>query len=55
MNSWKFGFVREVFDEEWHFDYLPDLAKKGPYAKLPSNGGKNLYFADLGLDNIKIA
>jgi LAS superfamily LD-carboxypeptidase LdcB len=55
MNSWKFGFVREVYNEEWHFDYLPDLAKKGPYGKLPSNGGKNLYFADLGLDNIKIA
>lgn len=55
MNSWKFGFVREVATEEWHFDYLPDLAKKGPYGKLPSNGGKNLYFADLGLDNIKIA
>ena len=30
-NSWKFGFIRAVANEEWHFDYLPELAKKGPY------------------------
>ena len=55
LNSWKFGFVREVATEEWHFDYLPELAKKGPYGKLASNGGGNLYYKDLGLDNIKIS
>ena len=33
-NSWRFGFIRAVASEEWHYDYLPDLAKKGPYGKL---------------------
>lgn len=54
-NGWRFGFVREVATEEWHFDYLPDLAKKGPYGKLANQGDKNLYYGDLGLDNIKIS
>jgi hypothetical protein len=37
-NSWKFGFVRGVNDEEWHFDYMPEKAILGPYGKL--NNGK---------------
>ena len=35
-NSWRFGFVRTVKTEEWHYDYRPDIAAKGPYAKLPA-------------------
>lgn len=53
-NSWKYGFVRSVSSEEWHFDYLPNLIKtsqKGPYAKL-SNTNSNLFFSDLGLDRL---
>ena len=53
-NSWKFGFVRAVKTEEWHFEYKPDKAKLGPYA-LISNSEPNLFFSDLGLNNIKIA
>jgi hypothetical protein len=59
-NSWKFGFVRAVNSEEWHFDYLPDHAKLGPYGKL--NGGnpqkdtnsvKTKFYAQYGLDNLQ--
>lgn len=38
LNGWKYGFVRAVSSETWHFEYWPNLAKKGPYVKLP--GGK---------------
>jgi hypothetical protein len=59
-NSWKFGFVRAVNAEEWHFDYLPSKAKLGPYGKL--NGGKpqkdtgsvrTKFYSDYGLDNLQ--
>jgi len=59
-NSWKFGFVRAVNNEEWHFDYLPEKAKLGPYGKL--NGGKpqkdtnsvrTKFYAQYGLDNLQ--
>ena len=33
-NSWKFGFVRTVSTEEWHYDYRTDVAANGPYAVL---------------------
>ena len=33
-NSWLFGFIRTVRKEEWHFDYKPEDAVNGPYAKL---------------------
>jgi hypothetical protein len=33
-NSWKYGFVRNVYNEEWHYDYKPDDAKNGPYGAL---------------------
>ena len=37
VNGWKYGFVRAVRSETWHYEYWPSLAKSGPYAKL---GGK---------------
>jgi LAS superfamily LD-carboxypeptidase LdcB len=52
-NSWKFGFVRAVKSEEWHFEYRPDIANKGPYA-LFSGGDTNLFYSDLSLDNIRL-
>lgn len=63
-NSWKFGFVRTVKTEEWHFDFRPDWAKDGPYGGFknkPSAGayvgsieGRNaaLFYTDLGLSNL---
>ncbi len=53
VNSWKYGFVRGVATEEWHFDYLPQNAKNGPYAKY--QGDVNRFYNDLGLETIKIA
>lgn len=54
-NGWRYGFVRAVGTEEWHFEYQPDKAKKGPYAVVKNVGGSsgdNLYYDDLGLNNI---
>jgi LAS superfamily LD-carboxypeptidase LdcB len=56
-NSWKYGFVRAVNSEEWHFEYLPNIASKGPYAKVPKSGNvsgdaNNLFYSDLGLNNL---
>jgi hypothetical protein len=53
-NSWKYGFVRGVAAEEWHYDYLPDLAKKGPYGYLKGTDS-NKFYSDWGLDRITIA
>ena len=51
-NSWKFGFVRTVKSEEWHFEYWPDAAKsKGPYGKLDKSNPK--FYTDLGLNNLQ--
>jgi hypothetical protein len=33
-NGWKYGFIRTVYSEPWHFGYLPSDAKNGPTAKL---------------------
>jgi len=52
-NSWKYGFVRTVSSEEWHYEYYPELSKKGPYAQLPKSN--QLFYADLGLNNLQIA
>lgn len=53
-NSWRYGFVRAVNSEEWHYEYRPKEAPQGPYAKVkPIGDNKNLYYPDLGLDNIK--
>jgi hypothetical protein len=52
-NSWKYGFVRTVKSEEWHYEYYPDIAKSnGPYAKLPKSN--QLFYSDLGLNNLRI-
>ena len=47
-NSYKFGFVRGVAKEEWHFDYKPDIAVKGPYAAVEGTDS-NRFYTDLGL------
>lgn len=33
-NGWKYGFIRTVSSEPWHFGYQPDRAKNGPTALL---------------------
>tara|TARA_A100001201_G_scaffold8659_1_gene13107 strand:+ start:1626 stop:3890 length:2265 start_codon:yes stop_codon:yes gene_type:complete len=48
-NSYKFGFVRTVTTEEWHFEYNPEWAAKGPFGRLkPSSSnrwhGQDKYF-----------
>lgn len=53
-NSWKYGFIRAVKAEEWHYDYLPDLAKKGPYGKIAGTDA-NKFYSDWGLDKLSIA
>lgn len=47
-NSWKYGLIRTVGVEEWHFEYEPELAKNGPYAKIPGTHA-NRFYNDLGL------
>jgi len=51
-NSWRFGFLRTVSTEEWHYEYWPTKATKGPYASLPKSN--NLFYSDLGLNNLSI-
>ena len=51
QNSYKFGFVRTCRSEEWHHEYNPSKAAKGPYGGVP-NGNKNLWYTDLGLDKL---
>jgi hypothetical protein len=54
LNSWKYGFVRTVPTEEWHFEYLGPLntspEKGGPYTDLFSNN--ELFFSDLYLNDL---
>jgi len=52
-NSWKFGFIRTVSSEEWHFEYWFDKSKSGPYAVLPKTN--KLFYSDLSLNNLQIA
>lgn len=47
-NSWRYGFIRTVASEEWHWEYLPELAKLGPYGKLIKSE-KNGFYNDLKL------
>ena len=54
QNSWKFGFVRTVGTEEWHYEYHPTVSNKGPYAKIAGTNN-NKFYTDLALDGIKIA
>lgn len=53
-NSWKYGFVRAVKNEEWHFDYLPDMAKKGPYGRIAGTDA-NKFYSEWGLDKLSVA
>lgn len=50
-NSWKYGFVRSVVNEEWHFDYRPEKAKKGPYGQIAGTDA-NKFYSDWGLDKM---
>jgi len=50
-NASKYGFVRTVGSEEWHFEYYPELINKSPYSKL-ANTNANKFFSDLGLDKL---
>ena len=50
-NAYKYGFVRTVTTEEWHFEYNLDYAKKGPFGKLSPGSsnrwhGQDKYFQD---------
>lgn len=47
-NSYKFGFVRAVKTEEWHWEFNPDVAKQGPYAIVEGTDG-NRFYTSLGL------
>ena len=46
-NTYKFGMVRTVTKEEWHFEYNPEYASKGPFGKLRSSDSNRWH----GLDN----
>jgi len=50
-NAHRFGFVRTVASEEWHFEYLPDRAPAGPYAVLADTNA-NRFYSDLGLSGL---
>ena len=42
QNSWRYGFVRGVSTEEWHFEYLPALKQKqptSPFDLVPQSNG----------------
>ena len=52
-NAHRFGFVRTVGSEEWHWEYLPAKSKLGPYAVL-SNKPANKWYSDLGLNNLTV-
>jgi len=54
QNGWKFGFVRTVTSEEWHYEYHPTVSTKGPYAKIAGTNS-NKFYTDLSLDRITIA
>ena len=64
LNSWKYGFVRTVSKEEWHFNYLGiNKTKLGPYSIIspspditgnPTKYPYNLYYDDLGLNNLRL-
>lgn len=57
-NSYKFGFVRTVSSEEWHYEFQPSLASKGPYGgigqALKDKKSRNslLFYTDLNLDTL---
>jgi len=64
-NSWKYGFVRTVAKEVWHYEYNIAWAKLGPYGgfignnlanvSTPAARDKALFYEDLGLNNLVIS
>lgn len=54
QNSHRFGFIRTVGSEEWHYEYLPQLAKNGPYAKIDGTD-TNKFYSDLSLSTGQFA
>jgi len=47
-NAYKYGFIRTVSNEEWHWEYRPELASIGPYSQL-SKTEKNRFYKDLDI------
>ena len=61
LNSWKYGFVRAVTTEVWHWEYWGDVAKKGgPYVQFDGKPDSNfkrtlsLNGKSYDLSNIKV-
>jgi hypothetical protein len=48
LNGWKYGFIRAVKSETWHFEYHPDKAKQGPYAIVGKDTNYNRTMAFKG-------
>jgi len=48
LNGWKYGFIRAVKSETWHFEYHPNEAKKGPYAIVGKDTNYNRTMAFKG-------
>lgn len=49
-NSFKYGFVRGVSSEEWHFEYKPAKAALGPYSICPKTDAR--WYPELGLNAV---
>lgn len=47
-NSYKFGFIRTVKSEEWHYEYIPSAIS--PYDRISGTSGTNKFYNDLGLN-----
>lgn len=52
-NAYKFGFVRTVGSEEWHWEYRPSSAVNGPYTVVKNIPGSKWY-PDLSLDKLTV-
>lgn len=50
-NSFRFGFVRAVRSEEWHFEYIGTQAATSPYVKVSASNA-NRFYSELGLDKL---
>lgn len=48
LNGWKYGFIRGVRSETWHFEYHPSQAKQGPYAIVGKDTNYNRTMAFKG-------
>jgi hypothetical protein len=55
LNGWKFGYVRRLDDEPWHWEYWGDEAKKGgPYVKFGGSPDRQFRRLKAGLLNGRI-